>query len=152
MAAFFGASVITEQDEFARTFAAFGFRLFGVVSLVFFVVGYIRRCFENRDIDYLLSRPIGRISFILTHASAFWWACVYLVLGCTVFAFVAQNWALRHSTPTRVSVLTSSEPAFGALFAVFWLGESLSATAWAGGALIVVAALWSMAVRTGSQR
>ena len=88
----------------------------------------------------------------LTHASAFWWACVYLVLGCTVFAFVAQNWALRHSTPTRVSVLTSSEPAFGALFAVFWLGESLSATAWAGGALIVVAALWSMAVRTGSQR
>ena len=86
-----------------------------------------------------------------THASAFWWACIYLVMGCTVFAFVAQNWALRHSTPTRVSVLTSSEPAFGALFAVFWLGENLSATAWAGGALIVAAALWSMAVRAGSQ-
>lgn len=87
-----------------------------------------------------------------TDGGAFWWACLYLVLGCTVFAFVAQNWALRHSTPTRVSVLTSSEPAFGALFAVFWLGESLSATAWAGGALIVGAALWSMAVRAGSQR
>ena len=35
-------------------------------------------------------------------ASAFWWACIYLVAGCTVFAFVAQNWALRHSSPTRV--------------------------------------------------
>lgn len=68
---FFGSSVLTEQDQFARTFAAYGFRLFGVVSLVFFVVGYIRRCFENRDIDYLLSRPMGRISFILTHSAAF---------------------------------------------------------------------------------
>lgn len=68
---FFGSSALTEQTQFARTFAAFGFRFFGVVSLVFFIVGYVRRCFENRDIEYLLSRPMGRISFILTHAAAF---------------------------------------------------------------------------------
>ena len=83
----------------------------------------------------------------LTQASAFWWACIYLVAGCTVFAFVAQNWALRHSSPTRVGLLTSSEPAFGALFAVFWLGEQLRVTGWVGGALIVGAALWTMARR-----
>lgn len=71
LSVFFASSAITEQDQFARSFAAFGFRLFGVVTLVFFVVGYIRRCFENRDIDYLLSRPMSRISFILTHAAAF---------------------------------------------------------------------------------
>ncbi len=68
---FFGSSVITEQDEFARTFAAFGFRLFGVTSLVLFVVSYIRRCFESRDIDYLLSRPVSRVRFVMTHAAAF---------------------------------------------------------------------------------
>jgi len=71
LSVFFGSSVITEQDQFARSFAAFGFRLFGVVCLVLFVVTYVRRCFENRDIDYLLSRPVGRIRFILTHAAAF---------------------------------------------------------------------------------
>ena len=87
-----------------------------------------------------------------THDSAFWWACVYLVAGCTVFAFVAQNWALRHSSPTRVGLLTSSEPAFGALFAVFWLGEQLSVTGWLGGALIVSAALRTMARRGDAQR
>lgn len=86
----------------------------------------------------------------LATASAFWLACLYLVVGCTVFAFVAQNWALRHSAPTRVGLLTSSEPAFGALFAVFWLGEQLSATGWIGGGLIVAAALWTMARRGGS--
>jgi ABC-type transport system involved in multi-copper enzyme maturation permease subunit len=71
LSVFFGSSAITEQTQFASTFAAFGFRLFGVVALVFFVIGYIRRCFDNRDIDYLLSRPVGRIEFILTHAAAF---------------------------------------------------------------------------------
>ncbi|MBT9493278.1 MAG: DMT family transporter [Paucibacter sp.] len=75
--------------------------------------------------------------------AGFWWASLYLVLGCTVFAFFAQNWALKHSSPSRVALLTGSEPAFGALFAVLWLGESLTLTAWLGGALIVAAALWT---------
>lgn len=79
--------------------------------------------------------------------SAFWQASLYLVLGCTVFAFFAQNWALQHSAPSRVALLTSSEPVFGALFAVLWLGEGLSAAGWLGGGLIVLAALWTTARR-----
>lgn len=75
--------------------------------------------------------------------AVFWQATVYLVLGCTVFAFFAQNWALKHSAPSRVALLTSSEPAFGALFAVLWLGESLGVMGWVGGSLIVLAALWT---------
>ena len=79
----------------------------------------------------------------LPTSAVFWQATAYLVLGCTVFAFFAQNWALKHSSPSRVALLTSSEPAFGALFAVLWLGESLSITGWVGGALMVLAALWT---------
>lgn len=75
-------------------------------------------------------------------ASAFWWATIYLVLGCTVFALVAQNWALKHTSPSRVGLLTGTEPAWGALFAVAWLGESLGLQGWLGGALVVGAALW----------
>lgn len=82
----------------------------------------------------------------LPTVSAFWQASLYLVLGCTLFAFFAQNWTLKHSSPSRVALLTSSEPAFGALFAVLWLGESLSVSGWVGGGLIVLAALW-MALR-----
>jgi len=83
----------------------------------------------------------------LPHAAVFWQATAYLVLGCTVFAFFAQNWALKQSAPSRVALLTSSEPAFGALFAVLWLGESLGVMGWVGGGLIVVAALWTSARR-----
>jgi len=71
----------------------------------------------------------------------FWTSMFYLVLACTLFAFFAQNYAIKRSSPTRVSLLMGSEPAFGALFACLWLGERISLTAWVGGGLIVVASM-----------
>jgi drug/metabolite transporter (DMT)-like permease len=72
---------------------------------------------------------------------AFWGYVGYLVLGCTLFAFFVQNYAVRRSSATRVALLMGSEPVFGALFACAWLGERLTVSAWAGGALIVAASL-----------
>lgn len=74
---------------------------------------------------------------------AFWIGSLYLVLFATLFAFFVQNYALRRSSPTRVSLLMGSEPLFGALFAVLWLSEQLSIQAWIGGLLIVAATLWT---------
>ena len=84
----------------------------------------------------------------LPSAAGFWMATLYLVLFCTIFAFFAQNYAVRQSDPTRVSLLMGSEPVFGALFAAFWLGEQLSVLAWVGGALIVAASLWASLPRS----
>ncbi|MFM0557883.1 EamA family transporter [Paraburkholderia sediminicola] len=77
---------------------------------------------------------------IAGHA-AFWGYVGYLVVACTLFAFFAQNFAIKRSSPTRVSLLMGSEPAFGALFACIWLSERISVTAWVGGALIVAASI-----------
>jgi drug/metabolite transporter (DMT)-like permease len=77
----------------------------------------------------------------LTGHAPFWGYVAYLVLACTLFAFFAQNFAIKRSSPTRVSLLMGSEPAFGALFACIWLGERISVTAWVGGGLIVAASI-----------
>ncbi|MFV0573959.1 MAG: DMT family transporter [Vibrio sp.] len=71
----------------------------------------------------------------------FWWIIFYLVLFCTLFAFYVQNYAVRKTSPTRVSILMGSEPFFGALFAVVWLQESLSIIQLIGGILIVTCVL-----------
>jgi len=71
----------------------------------------------------------------------FWMIVVYLVAGCTLFAFFVQNYAVRRSTPTRVALLMGCEPVFGALFASVWLGERVSVLASIGGGLIVLASL-----------
>ncbi len=68
---FFGASAVVEQDQFVKSFAAFGVRLFGVAALTLFVITFVRRSFDARDIEFLLSRPIGRVKFVLSHAAAF---------------------------------------------------------------------------------
>ena len=71
----------------------------------------------------------------------FWLATIFLVLFCTLFAFFAQNYAIRRSTPSRVALLLGTEPVFGALFAALILGEVLTANVIFGGALIVLASL-----------
>lgn len=79
--------------------------------------------------------------------SGFWLIVFYLVLFCTVFAFFAQNYGARNIAPTRVSLLMGTEPAFGALFAVWWLGEDIAVSGWIGGGLIILAALYSLIPR-----
>jgi drug/metabolite transporter (DMT)-like permease len=79
----------------------------------------------------------------LPQSPAFWGATLYLVLFCTLFAFFAQNYAVKRLTPTRAALLMGTEPLFGALFAMFWLQESLTPAAWLGGILIVGASVWA---------
>lgn len=90
---FFGSSSVTEKASFATSFAAFGLRLFGVCAISLFVINYIRRCFDARDIDYLLSRPIGRPGFILVHAAAFSTLAIItsIILGGTIVLLEFRN-------------------------------------------------------------
>lgn len=75
--------------------------------------------------------------FVLPTSTEFWITIGYLVLFCTLFAFYVQNYAVRRTSPTRVSLLMGSEPLFGAIFAMIWLQESLSMLQVVGGALIL---------------
>lgn len=79
----------------------------------------------------------------------FWAEMGFLVVFCTIFAFFAQNYAASRTSPSRVALLMGSEPAFGAVFAVVWLGESVSYTGWIGGALIVGATCVTSLLNTG---
>lgn len=71
----------------------------------------------------------------------FWLIMGYLVVFCTLFAFYVQNYAVRRLSPTRVSILMGSEPLFGAMFAMVWLGESLSILQVFGGGLIFLSVM-----------
>jgi len=74
---------------------------------------------------------------VIPTSTEFWITVAYLVLFCTLFAFYVQNYAVRRTSPTRVSLLMGSEPLFGAIFAMVWLQESLSLLQVVGGALIL---------------
>lgn len=87
----------------------------------------------------------------LPGAAGFWVAELYMTSCCTLFAFWAMNRALAASSPSKVALLLGSEPLWGALFAVLWLGESLGRNGWLGGLLIVATTVWlAWPVRQGA--
>lgn len=71
LSVFLGSSAITEKDQFSLIFAASGLRIGGNITLILFTVFYLRRAFESRDIEYLLSRPITKLQFLTAHFLAF---------------------------------------------------------------------------------
>ncbi len=87
------------------------------------------------------------VSQLLPLEDAFWFAALYLTLCCTLYALFAQNYGLKHTSPSRVALLTGSEPAFGALFAFLWLGEGLTWIQLVGAGCILLATLVASARR-----
>ena len=83
----------------------------------------------------------------LTHASASAWAeLVYLALFCSVFAFVAQTWAVRRTSASRASLLLGTEPVWAVAAGVALGGEHLAAPAVAGAVLILGGTYWGQAI------
>lgn len=68
---FIGSSAVTEKDQFSIVFLASSLRIGGLLTLVLFVVFYLRRAFESRDVEFILARPVSRLQFLLAHSLAF---------------------------------------------------------------------------------
>jgi drug/metabolite transporter (DMT)-like permease len=63
---------------------------------------------------------------------------LYLVLVCTVFAFFVQTWAVRRTSPTRVSLLLGTEPVWAAIIGIAIAHDSFGPIGYLGIALVLV--------------
>jgi len=70
-----------------------------------------------------------------------WSALAFAGLMCTASTTLLWNWGIHHVPASRAGVFLNIEPALGSLLGVKLLGEHLGPYAWAGGALILAAAL-----------
>jgi drug/metabolite transporter (DMT)-like permease len=68
-----------------------------------------------------------------------WLALAVTALFASAAGFFAQSYAQRHTSPARTALILAFEPAFAGLFGWLLAGDRLSAPAWAGAALILVA-------------
>ncbi len=71
MSVFLGSAAISEKFQFVNVYAAGSLRLVCVLGIVLFAVLHIRRSFDSRDVDFMLSRPLSRLSFLISHFVAF---------------------------------------------------------------------------------
>ncbi|MFI6156063.1 DMT family transporter [Kitasatospora sp. NPDC051170] len=77
-----------------------------------------------------------------SYGAAQWAWLLHLSLFCTLFAFFVQTWAVRASSPSRVSLLLGTEPLWAAVFGITIAGNRMGPLALLGGALVLVATEW----------
>ncbi|MEV8098065.1 DMT family transporter [Kitasatospora sp. NPDC085879] len=83
----------------------------------------------------------------LGHAStATWGALLHLALFCSVFAFLAQTWAVQRSSASRASLLLGTEPVWAVAVGIGLGGERLTAPAALGAVLMVAGTYWGQSV------
>jgi drug/metabolite transporter (DMT)-like permease len=74
--------------------------------------------------------------------AAQWVLLFHLSLFCTLFAFFVQMWAVRATSPSRVSLLLGTEPLWAAVFGIVVAGDRPGVAALAGAACVQVGTEW----------
>ncbi|MFG2714554.1 DMT family transporter [Streptomyces goshikiensis] len=79
-----------------------------------------------------------------------WAGLAFLAVFCTLFAFFVQMWAVRRTSPSRVSLLLGTEPLWAAAAGIAIGGEHLGPAGFAGAALVLAGTAWGRRAATPS--
>lgn len=88
-----------------------------------------------------LAMSLGTRTMQLPNTIEMWRYVLMLSLFCTVIAFATLVAGLRVLGPVRTSIIATIEPFFTLLLGALFLGESITAGTFAGGALIAAAVI-----------
>jgi ABC-type transport system involved in multi-copper enzyme maturation permease subunit len=92
---FMGSTVLVEKNEIAASFTAGSSRIILVIGMIVFVCFHVRRAFENKEIDLMLSRPITRESFVFSYWLGFSVVATIIVatIGLVISTLYSYNTA-----------------------------------------------------------
>ncbi|WP_251093680.1 DMT family transporter [Streptomyces sp. Caat 7-52] len=74
-----------------------------------------------------------------------WLGLLYLAAFCTLFAFFVQMWAVRRTSPSRVSLLLGTEPVWAAAVGIAVGGDRPGALGLLGAVLVLAGTAWGRA-------
>jgi drug/metabolite transporter (DMT)-like permease len=90
----------------------------------------------------------GAFDAIQSFGPAQWAGTLFLALFCSVFAFVAQLWAIRRTSASRSSLLLATEPIWAVVIAVLFGGETLALLGILGAVLIIASTYVGQGIET----
>ncbi|MFJ3304916.1 DMT family transporter [Streptomyces sp. NPDC086549] len=75
-----------------------------------------------------------------------WLGLLYLSVFCTLFAFFVQMWAVRRTSPSRVSLLLGTEPVWAAVAGIALAGDRPGWLGLVGAVLVLAGTAWGRTV------
>ncbi|MFN2562064.1 MAG: DMT family transporter [Jatrophihabitans sp.] len=79
----------------------------------------------------------GQLARLSAVGAGGWIALLYLAVLCSVFAFLAQTWAVQRTSASRAGLLLGTEPIWAVATGVVVGGERLSVVAMVGAVLVI---------------
>jgi drug/metabolite transporter (DMT)-like permease len=96
----------------------------------------------------LVANPMDAINTASQYNAANWGQMLFLSVLCTSFAFIGMNWAVKHTSASRASLLLGTEPIWATVLAVVIGGESIQFFGYIGAALIIGSTYWGQAIES----
>ncbi len=114
---FMGSTVLVEKNEIATSFTAGTARVIIAIGMIVFVCFHVRRAFENKEIDLMLSRPISREQFVISYWLGF--CVVATVVIAVVSLFIVLFYGYQRDGISFWIVTMELEMLIVIAFAVF---------------------------------
>ncbi|MBO8191475.1 DMT family transporter [Streptomyces oryzae] len=86
------------------------------------------------------------LSALAGTGTATWLQLAHLALFCSLFAFLAQTWAVQRSSASRASLLLGTEPVWAVAIGLALGGEHLTLSTALGALLMVAGTYWGQAI------
>ena len=96
----------------------------------------------------LVLNPITALETAKTYGPNEWATMLFLSLLCTSFAFIGMNWAVKHTSASRASLLLGTEPVWSTILATIIGGEIMGPAGAIGALLIIGATYWGQAIES----
>ena len=96
----------------------------------------------------LITNPAAAVSTALNYNTGNWVSMLFLSLLCTSFAFIGMNWAVKHTSASRASLLLGTEPVWATILAVSVGGELIGFVGAAGAVMVIGATYWGQAIES----
>lgn len=91
MSVFMGSTALVEQSQMSLAYFAGASRLVLVTGLIVFVCFHVRRSFENREVELILSKPISRTQFVVAYWLGFAALSVIAVIPVLLILILLNN-------------------------------------------------------------
>ncbi len=130
LAIFLGSAAIIEKDQFVMVFTAAGLRVVSVLGLVLFVVFFLRRSFDGKDIEFLLSRPVSRLNIVFSYGAAFSFLAIVMgiAVGLAVYCVAPHLFGSGHVLWSVSIIIENIIMVNVALFFAMYISSSASAS------------------------
>ena len=85
-----GDASLVEKTQATIVYIAGSSRIIFMVGMILFVCFYVRKSFENREVEFILSKSISRHKFILACLVGFFLVALLIILPLTLLLFLLK--------------------------------------------------------------